>query len=349
LPGGRRIKVTRFVPEWLRENKDPDAIPGNPAVEIELFDGDRSLGRFEIVARICDLIHDVTRDKFLPQGSNGMPWFWFHAPDPRRGQEKLSGVLQLVQTDEGALYYRSFVARDNKAALEKAGPTAVGNAPVAIWDRMAWKFRVQEHLKNAVREARYTPAPVPPGKATEEDRMLYRPAILCKLSADGKSQEFWVPYQAQPPVVEVGGREFAVQFTIKQKPLGFEVKLERAEQTVDPGTGAPATYTSYVQLFDAERGINGERRMITMNEPLEHRGYKLYQSTYQFLKVYDANGKPVSLSGFTVGHDPGLTLKYLGSLCLGLGIFCMFYMKAYFFKPRRRPAAATATEPAHEG
>jgi hypothetical protein len=349
LPGGRRIKITRFVPEWLREERDPDAVPGNPAVEIELFDGNNSLGRFEVVARISELVRDVTRGKFLPQGSQDLPLLWLHAPDPRRGQERLRGVLQFVQTDAGALYYRSFVTRDNKAVLEKAGPTAVGNAPVAIWDKMAWKFRVQEHLKNAVREARYTPAPVPPGKATEEDRMLYRPAILCKLSVEGKSQEFWVPYQSQPAPVEVGGREFGVQFTIKQKALGFEIKLERAEQTVDPGTRTPASYSSFVQLSDPDLGIKGERHLITMNEPMEHRGYKFYQITYQFLNAYDANGKPVSLSGFTVGHDPGLKLKYLGSLCLGLGIFCMFYMKAYFFKPRRRPTAATATEPAQEG
>ena len=69
-----------------------------------------------------------------------------------------------------------------------------------------------------------------------------------------------------------------------------------------------------------------------MNEPLVHRGYKFYQSTYEFL--WDDNGKPVSLSGFTVGHDPGLPFKYAGSMMLALGIACMFYMKAYFFKPR---------------
>jgi hypothetical protein len=349
LAGGLRVKLTRFVPHWLREAKDPDAAPTNPAVEFELFDGDRSLGRFEVAARICDLMHDVTREKFLPQGATGLPLFLLHAPDPRRGDDKVSGVLQFVQTDRGSLYYRSFVARDGKAVLEKAGPTGVGNAPVAVWDRMAWKFRVLEHLPQAVAEARYTPAPVSPGKATEEDLMLYRAAILCRLSAGGKSEEFWVPYQSRPAEVEVGGRAFAVQFTYKQQPLKFELRLERAEQTVDPGTRAPASYSSYVQLFDAERGINGERHLITMNEPLEHRGYKFYQSTYKFLNAYDANGKPVSLSGFTVGHDPGLTMKYLGSLCLGLGIFCMFYMKAYFFKPRRRPAAATAPAPAPEG
>jgi hypothetical protein len=70
-----------------------------------------------------------------------------------------------------------------------------------------------------------------------------------------------------------------------------------------------------------------------MNQPLDHRGFKVYQSNYMPLG-WDDNDKPVSLSGFTIGRDPGLLLKYLGSSMLALGITCMFYMKAYFFKPR---------------
>ena len=38
---------------------------------------------------------------------------------------------------------------------------------------------------------------------------------------------------------------------------------------------------------------------------------------------------------FTVADDPGLFCKYLGSFLLVLGIATMFYMRAYFFKPRR--------------
>jgi hypothetical protein len=43
---------------------------------------------------------------------------------------------------------------------------------------------------------------------------------------------------------------------------------------------------------------------------------------------------------FSVGYDPGIYLKYLGQVMLGVGIFTMFYMRAYFFKPRGRKAAA---------
>ena len=98
-------------------------------------------------------------------------------------------------------------------------------------------------------------------------------------------------------------------------------------------TRAAASYTSWVQVFDKAAGLEGKREMITMNEPLTHRGYKFYQSNYlEMDDVDDGSGKPVSLSGFTVGYDPGLQIKYLGSICLAAGIFMMFYMRAYFFK-----------------
>src|SRR5205823_10309339 len=98
---------------------------------------------------------------------------------------------------------------------------------------------------------------------------------------------------------------------------------------------------------DEKAGIRGELRMITMNEPLEHRGYKFYQSNYMELDDFDdGSGKAVSLSGFTVGYDPGLPIKYLGSICLATGIFMMFYMRAYFFKPRKQAPAAKPAEPA---
>jgi hypothetical protein len=37
-----------------------------------------------------------------------------------------------------------------------------------------------------------------------------------------------------------------------------------------------------------------------------------------------------------VAHDPGLWFKYAGSVLLVLGIATMFWMRAYFFRPRHR-------------
>ena len=50
-------------------------------------------------------------------------------------------------------------------------------------------------------------------------------------------------------------------------------------------------------------------------------------------------GIGASSSIFSVAYDPGRPLKYAGSLMVCLGITTMFYMKAYFFKPRKRRVA----------
>jgi hypothetical protein len=160
---------------------------------------------------------------------------------------------------------------------------------------------------------------------------------------------------------------YRISYSPLLEKLGFDVKLLRAESQVDPGTDRDATYSSFVLVTDppasgstreAQGGwdrflgwLTGDtppdkpvRReaMITMNQPLDYRGYKLYQSN--FVRVTDNRGRPVDddrgrplhISGLTVGRDPGLWLKYIGSSMLALGIICMFYMRAYFFKPRSR-------------
>jgi hypothetical protein len=76
---------------------------------------------------------------------------------------------------------------------------------------------------------------------------------------------------------------------------------------------------------------------------LDWDGYKLYQSGYTALGMDPDTNRPVNQSVFTVARDPGLWLKYAGSTMLALGIACMFYMKAYFFKPRGRARLATNT------
>ncbi len=351
LPGGLTIKIDKYLPTLMKENPQADDAPVDPVVYFTLSRPGEPDRQFIVFARITGYVVQVERG-FLLQGADpDLPLFWFHTPDVRQGRQggqgqlEVKGVLQFVQVPGGALWFRSFSRREDGAfGLEKRDRVAALNTDTDIWGRMQWKFRVVEHLPEAVEEERYMPAPVAAGKDTEEDNFRYPAVIRCKLSTAKNAKEFWLQRDSSR-IVDVDGREFTIAYRTKEMNLGFELKLERAEQTVDPGTRAAATYTSYVQLFDKEEKLDGVRKIITMNEPLEHRGLKFYQSTYKFLGTYDANGRPVSLSGFTVGRDPGLELKYLGSVLLALGIFTMFYMKAYFFKPKGRATAPATPAP----
>jgi hypothetical protein len=78
-----------------------------------------------------------------------------------------------------------------------------------------------------------------------------------------------------------------------------------------------ASYASQV----AVPGLT-ESATISMNEPLKHMGFTVYQASFQD----GPDGKPVA-SIFSVNHDPGRWLKYLGCLIISLGTILLFYMK----------------------
>jgi len=65
-------------------------------------------------------------------------------------------------------------------------------------------------------------------------------------------------------------------------------------------------------------------------------GDDLYE---KFTKTSAEKPDRLEASVLTVNYDPGRGVKYLGSGLIVAGIFTMFYMKAYFFQPRRRREA----------
>ena len=78
----------------------------------------------------------------------------------------------------------------------------------------------------------------------------------------------------------------------------------------DPGTNNPASYESFVKLFDNGQTSNHH---IFMNNPLKHAGFTFYQASYS----QDSSGNYSST--LAVNVDQGRFLKYLGSLMLVFG------------------------------
>jgi hypothetical protein len=352
--GGWEVKVTRYSPDPQAKD-DPKAPPAYPVVEFQLKSADgKETADLATAARDAGHLEEVQR---RPAALAGLQ-VWYHPPDYQYGRtshegqrDGLRALMQLVQGDDGKLYYRSFsTSRLGKFAFEKAGEARPGKGELAIWTGMNWKFQLDEYLPAAVAEDKWVPEDLRPGS----ERNGYYPAALCQITKDGKkSKEFWVlQFNDATPVSVTDHDYYTVSYTMRTQDLGFSLRLLRAEQTNDAGTQSAATYTSFVQLTDDEQKIKDEDHVITMNAPLHHRGYKLYQSGYELIGVESGSQKPISKTTLTVGYDPGIYLKYLGQIMLGVGIFTMFYMKAYFFKPRRRvvPAAATTNgTPPQEG
>lgn len=102
--------------------------------------------------------------------------------------------------------------------------------------------------------------------------------------------------------------------------VGFPVKLKKFEVDRYQGTTRAMAYKSVVEVPDL-----GEH-LISMNEPLKHKGLTIYQASFQ-----EENGQPVA-SIFSVNADPGRFLKYMGSLIMSLGIVLLMWFKHLDFK-----------------
>ncbi|ASD64028.1 cytochrome c biogenesis protein ResB [Bdellovibrio bacteriovorus] len=111
--------------------------------------------------------------------------------------------------------------------------------------------------------------------------------------------------------------------------LGFNLKLKKFEVARYQGTMRAAAYESLVEVPDF-----GEY-LISMNEPLKYKGLTIYQASFQ-----EEDGRPVA-SIFSINHDPGRFLKYLGSLVLSLGIVLLMWFKHLDFKLARKTGAGT--------
>jgi hypothetical protein len=330
--GRYKVWVKRYTANVLNPD-DPE--PQYPALEVKVTAPEGGEWTFKTLARFTGppVFPDEKRNPPPPDLAEMQ--VWYHPPDYRYGKSRVWGVLQFALAQDGKLHYRSF--RSNRGEdfhFEQSGEATRGGT-YPMWSGMNWKFQVSEFLPRATNADRPTPINLRPGSEREDAP----PAIRCRLRDGKEEKEFWLAETTGSlKKVQVGGKTYRVGYHVKTSDMGCEIKLLRAEQPVDPGTNQAAGYSSWVQLTDKEQNILDQDQYITMNAPLEHRGYKFYQSGYQLLGVNPGNQRPISRSVFTVSYDPGIWLKYIGSTMLALGIACMFYMKAYFFKPRGRQA-----------
>ena len=115
----------------------------------------------------------------------------------------------------------------------------------------------------------------------------------------------------------VDGIDVHVSYGSERLSLPFGLKLLDFQLDRYPGSMSPASYASEVELIDKEKNINMPYR-IYMNNILEHRGYRFFQSSYD----QDEMGTILS-----VNNDPGTLPTYIGYFLLGLGMFWSLFSK----------------------
>jgi len=150
----------------------------------------------------------------------------------------------------------------------------------------------------------------------------------------------------------------------RTKPQQFNTKVWWI--SLDGTSKQPQAYHS--ELLDKPGGISVDQKSgevfwtqnsllkrdvwITMNapddyiEPARGRDLRIFQESfsgpyqagspeYKEFVPKRSNATEVYKSVFSINYDPGTALRYWGCLFVIGGIACMFYMRAYFFKPKR--------------
>jgi cytochrome c-type biogenesis protein CcsB len=148
-----------------------------------------------------------------------------------------------------------------------------------------------------------------------------------KVSVGDKSETVTtMPYKGKTGEIhrlDIDGVHIDMRVGAKRINLPFSIKLEDFELERYPGSMTPASYSSKVVLIDKEENLTMPYH-IYMNHILDHRNYRLFQSSY------DPDEKGTVLS---VNHDPGTWPTYIGYLLLGIGmIWSLFHPNGRFQK-----------------
>ena len=135
---------------------------------------------------------------------------------------------------------------------------------------------------------------------------------------------------------DINGVDVHLSYGSKKLHIPFEIKLLDFELERYPGSMSPASYASEVVLVDKEQNIEMPYR-IFMNNILEHRGYRFFQSSY------DRDEKGTILS---VNNDPGTLPSYIGYFLLSLGMMWSLFSKKNRFAQLAKRAKKAADEKA---
>ena len=247
------------------------------------------------------------------------------------------GQIEILAGPERALYYRVFGrGKESQAELRSAGPLAKAAPIVAFGGNagmpMTITFEVDSYLPAGIEKQIYEPVLLPKGQMGNGIA-----ACRAEMTVGNETREVWLSRSENlepPPAQFVTFRDsmYQVMYDVDRKPLGFDLKLDDFDMDFEPGTEQPTHFVSEVRLTDPSTGIKEQPHTISMNHPLDHRGYTFYQSNY--IPMRDPRTRQPTgqfQSVFQVAKNPGRPIIYAGCMLVVLGTFLQFYMRAGIF------------------
>lgn len=227
-----------------------------------------------------------------------------------------------LYVDNGELFMKhemnmSYLKMDDRSKGELSANTREPFTTRTLFIAGDTKFVLRQFLPHAVNKIVSNP------KARA--KMAGVDALRFKVSVGDKSKEVLIFGRkgelAKGSSVTLDGVTVNVAYGAKVLKLPFEIKLKDFQLDRYPGSMSPASYASEVVLVDKEQKLEMPYR-IYMNNILEHRGYRFFQSSY------DQDEKGTVLS---VNNDPGTLPSYIGYALLALGMFWSLFSKKHRF------------------
>lgn len=212
-----------------------------------------------------------------------------------------NNTLVLKPISDGELEYRVFTK--SKMGLSASGRIKEGEVVDTGW--MGLKLRLLRFLPKGEEQVTYIERETP-SKVTSS-------AIKIRFNGD----EQWMGLNSVLRFF-TENQLYMVRWGNKRIDMGFPMQLVNFNIGHYQGTRRAASYESQVQVPDLDVTT------ISMNEPLQYRGFTFYQASYE----QDEMGKPTA-SVLSVNHDPGRFLKYLGCLIIVFGSIMLFYFKKF--------------------
>ena len=150
-------------------------------------------------------------------------------------------------------------------------------------------------------------------------------ALILNVNANGKSKEVILyggkGYAGSDKVFAINNLNFKLSYGSKYYTTPFRVELRDFQLDRYPGSMSPSSYAAEVTILD---GDDNKDYRIFMNNVLNYKGYRLFQSSY------DKDEKGTILS---VNHDWwGTLITYIGYFLLGLGFILVFLTKQTRYK-----------------
>lgn len=135
---------------------------------------------------------------------------------------------------------------------------------------------------------------------------------------DGSEERAWL-LEKKPVIFGSDQNLFKITLEPKSVTLPFSIKLKDFRKIDYPGTSSPSSFESDVAVTNPTL-----EKTISMNKPLDHNGYRIFQASY----IQDESVGEASV--FSIAKNPGIKFIYSGAIIILIGVIILFYFHPFF-------------------